>query len=88
MQPGATEIVGDEVDQDCNGQEVCYRDSDNDGYRLTATVSSSDVDCADSGEARVSEPSGDCNDADAAIYPGAPDPPGDGTDSDCDGADG
>ena len=35
-----------------------------------------------------SEADGDCDDDDAAVYPGAEDPRGDGVDSDCDGEDG
>jgi hypothetical protein len=31
VNPGATEIVGDEVDQDCDAREICYRDVDDDG---------------------------------------------------------
>jgi RHS repeat-associated protein len=31
---------------------------------------------------------GDCNDGEASVYPGAPDPLGDGIDQDCDGVDG
>ena len=34
------------------------------------------------------ENQGDCNDADATIFPGAPDPNGDGIDQNCDGFDG
>ena len=30
--PGAVEIVGDGIDNDCNGTEMCYADLDNDGY--------------------------------------------------------
>jgi hypothetical protein len=43
----ATEIAGDEVDQNCDNKETCYKDSDNDGYRpdSTSTVSSADTDC-------------------------------------------
>ena len=82
--PGATEIVGDETDQNCDGAETCYADADNDGYRTTATVASSDCDCADNGEAKASEPTGDCDDADAAIHPGVFEGC-DGVDNDCDG---
>jgi len=78
IRPGATEVVGDQIDQDCNGQETCYRDADNDGVRVATTVVSTDTDCADSGEARNNEPSGncsgntcDCNDNNATIRPGA-----------------
>ncbi len=35
----------------------------------------------------VTEMDGDCNDSDASIHPGAEETPGDGVDSNCDGAD-
>ena len=69
IRPNAAEVTGDQVDQNCDGRETCYRDGDNDGYRTTSTVSSTDVDCSDSGEARSTEPSGDCCDTDADARP-------------------
>jgi len=85
IHPGATEIVGDGIDQDCDGDELCYADSDNDDYRTSSTVASADTDCNDSGEATASTTSGDCNDLNASVYPGAPETTGDGIDADCDG---
>ena len=83
--PGATESPGDGVDSDCDDAETCYVDSDNDGYRTTGTTTSADTDCADSGEAGSSEPSGDCDDSDSRANPGATEITGDGVDEDCDG---
>lgn len=85
IHPGAIEIAGDEVDQDCDGLETCFDDKDEDGFRTGLTVASSDLDCADAGEARASEPAGDCNDADPAIHPGAAEITGDEVDGDCNG---
>ncbi len=85
--PGAAEIVGDGVDEDCNGSETCYDDDDNDGY-LDATGDtrvSADSDCNDTYEGTSSDPTTDCDDASSAIHPGATETPADGTDSDCDG---
>ena len=85
--PGASEIIGDEKDQSCDGQELCYRDGDSDGWRTTSTVLSSDADCADPGEAIASDPGIDCDDSDSATYPGATEVPYDGKDQDCSGED-
>ena len=86
VHPGATEGVGDEVDQDCDGTETCYADADDDGYTDgSATVASADTDCADSGEGTSADPTGECDDADATIHPGATEGVGDEVDSDCDG---
>ncbi len=90
--PGAREGVGDEIDQNCDGREVCYLDADNDGYRVTATIDSMDLDCNDAQEARATEPAGDCCDSDKFARPGQnlyfPPPPRDGCggyDFNCDG---
>ena len=70
--PGATELTGDEVDQDCDGTEICYADADDDGYTDgSSTVSSTDTDCSDAGEGTSSDPTGECDDADATVNPGA-----------------
>jgi hypothetical protein len=86
MYPGATEIIGDGIDQNCNAMEVCYADVDNDGYRpnSTATVTSSDMDCADAGEAVSTDPATDCNDNDFNLNPGMIDICN-GLDDNCDG---
>ena len=83
--PGATETTGNEDDENCDGGEVCFVDADNDNYRLSTTVASADVDCTDSGEARSSEATGDCDDADAGDYPGALETTGNSDDENCDG---
>jgi len=87
IHPGAIEIVADGIDENCDGSETCYVDADNDNYRVTGTVVSSDSDCSDSGEALATVPSGDCDDANAAIHPGATEVADDGIDQDCNGFD-
>jgi uncharacterized protein (TIGR03382 family) len=88
VNPGQVELVGDEVDGDCNGVEDCYVDADGDGYRTTEVVQSIDSDCSDDGEATVDEPLVDCDDSLASVNPGAEEVEGDGLDQDCDGVDG
>ena len=70
--PGATEVCGDGIDQDCDlADEPCPPDPadvDNDGDGVT-------------------ENEGDCDDTNASIFPGAPETCGDGIDQNCDGAD-
>ena len=88
INPGATEIVADEIDQNCDTDETCYKDSDNDGFRTTdtsLTVNSNDLDCDDLGEGASSEPSTDCNDFDPAINPSITEVIDNGVDQDCDG---
>ncbi|MCZ7681477.1 MAG: putative metal-binding motif-containing protein [Sandaracinaceae bacterium] len=69
---GAPEIVGNNVDNNCNGRELCYYDADNDGYARSdgASFESTDADCNDSGEAVSTDPRTDCCDSDASAYPG------------------
>ena len=70
--PGATEVCGDGIDQDCSGADMACpelpENVDNDGDGLTETQ-------------------GDCDDGNSGIYPGAAEECGDGIDQDCSGAD-
>lgn len=87
--PGATEVAGDSIDQDCDGQEWCFVDADDDEYLADseALVLSPDADCDDAGEAPVGANAGDCDDANAAYNPGAlEDDCTDPNDYNCDGA--
>ncbi len=85
VRPGAAEIPGDGVDQNCDGSEFCFEDTDRDGYRpaSAATVVSLDADCDDDGEAPATAPAGDCDDDDDRAWPGNPEVCDD-VDNDCD----
>jgi hypothetical protein len=68
VHPGATEIPADGIDENCDGQELCYVDADHDGYGTTATVTSPSLTCSVPG---VATNTTDCDDANPAVHPGA-----------------
>tara|TARA_R110001592_G_scaffold110878_3_gene307587 strand:- start:2071 stop:6963 length:4893 start_codon:yes stop_codon:yes gene_type:complete len=79
---GATEIVDDGIDQDCDGFDlkIWYKDTDGDTFgdiSITITANSQPINFVSN--------SSDCNDNAANIYPGATEIPNDGIDQDCDG---
>jgi MYXO-CTERM domain-containing protein len=51
--PGAPEVVADGVDQDCDGGDWCYVDSDGDAVGEGAAAEGGDLDCDDAAEAPV-----------------------------------
>jgi hypothetical protein len=87
VNPDMGDAIGDELDADCDGFELCYADLDGDGYRTTEVIESVDEDCTDEGEASRELPLVDCDDTRAGVYPGAEEIIGDGVDQDCNGTD-
>lgn len=73
IHPGATEIVGNMKDDDCDG--LADEDAQN-------TPSTDTVDHDGDGQSMAQ---GDCDDTDKTVYKGAPEICGDGKDNDCDG---
>ena len=86
INPNGTEICGDELDNDCNGQidegPIWFEDSDQDGF---GDLNSSQNGC-EQPEGYV-EDNTDCAPTIGTIFPGAPEIAGDSIDQDCDGND-
>jgi len=72
VNPDASEIPGDELDSNCDGDEICFIDDDDDGWlpSLNALVVSANISCGDPGEGDNTDQVGDCDDSDDLTYPG------------------
>ena len=91
VNPGASEVPGNDLDDDCDGLASCYVDADYDGYGQDGVVQEWEwnadwFSCAD-GELGAAV-AGDCDDRNQAVNPGATEICENETDEDCSGADG
>jgi hypothetical protein len=72
INPGATDILDNGPDENCDGKDGINLDRDGDGHERSEPGG---------------KPPFDCNDTQAGIHPGAVDVPDNGIDEDCDGED-
>ncbi len=79
VHPGAYDVPGDSIDDNCSILLSCYIDADLDGVGGDAIGYAGA--CTDAG---FSATTGDCDDGDALVFPGAVEVPGDDIDQDCD----
>lgn len=68
MNPVATEIPADGLDQNCDGYESCFQDADLDGFGSTTVTTSASFSCVG---LAISDNDDDCNDASSQTFPGA-----------------
>ncbi len=88
---GNTEIIGDEIDQDCDRRELCYRDADQDGYSSetetqVTVVSDSNWACETTSSFARFDVVVDCDDSRPTVNPDQTEIPCNGIDEDCDPA--
>lgn len=71
IRPDATERPSDNIDQNCDGRELCFVDNDGDGYipNSPTTAPSIDADCDDLREAPPGYGTGDCDDFAGLVTP-------------------
>ncbi|MCB9675143.1 MAG: hypothetical protein H6737_08495 [Alphaproteobacteria bacterium] len=92
INPDATEIVGNNTDEDCSGDITCYADGDGDGYGDdtpgVTVIDDGDNNCNEPGAGEANDRN-DCDDGNGNVNPGENDTcagfGGDGIDNDCSG---
>jgi hypothetical protein len=79
---GGAEVIGNDLDEDCDGVVSCFADLDGDGDPGTTPVSADLLD----GATCESRPGADCDDTEPSISSTAEEVAGNDIDEDCDGA--